>query len=196
MGALLVIIFLFAIAIFGFYAAITVNKKNKLGFETFVKENKIMITKKSDPFKDGKILIYDEHKNLLWIYQTLGKKSLCFPSQSITGCELTVDDETNFKTSVSSAAGRAIVGGVLAGGVGAIIGGVTGQKKGSSVVKNMELAISTSDLNCPYVKIIVLKDSNGIKKDGIIFRTQYDLAMYWCKFIEALTKTQRTQPLS
>lgn len=46
----------------------------------------------------------------------------------ITDIELSIDDSVAFQSSLSSATGRAIAGGVLAGGVGAIIGGVTGRK--------------------------------------------------------------------
>lgn len=65
-----------------------------------------------------------------------------FPISTIAECELTVDNVTNYKTSIKSSAGRAIVGGVLAGGIGAVIGGVTGKKVGSNVVKRIDLIIS------------------------------------------------------
>ena len=81
-----------------------------------------------------------------------------------------MDNETNFSISVASAAGRAAIGGLLAGGVGAIIGGATSSKKGSSIVKYMQLTISTSDLNNPYTRIVVLKDKNGVKRDSSEFR--------------------------
>jgi hypothetical protein len=169
------------------------RKKYKAKFETFISENNITTSKKSDPFRDGKIIIFDELTKMLWIYQPFIPNQFGFHTSNITGCELTIDDETNFKTSVAGAAGRAIVGGVLAGGVGAIIGGVTGKKQGSTVVKNMNLIISTSDLNCPYVNISIINDNKGLQKNNFIFKTQYDAAMYWCKFIEALTKLQASR---
>lgn len=167
--------------------AAVVGQGKKADYEKFLKDNKITVTKKSKPFKDGKIIIFDQPKSKLWIYQPLMKKQIGFVSNQITGCELIIDNETNYSSSIASTAGRAVIGGLIAGGVGAIIGGVTSSKKGNSTVKYMQLTLSTSDLNNPYIKIVALKDSNGVKRDSTGFRTQYDNAMHWCKFIEALT---------
>ena len=65
------------------------------------------------------------------------------------------------KTSTSSMLGRAIVGGVLTGGIGALVGGATAKKKTVAVpsgndktIHDFTVVINTNDLSCPifYVK--------------------------------------------
>lgn len=178
----------FLIAVGCIYLAI----KSFKSYGNFIKENNITVTKKSNIFHDGKVIIYDESTNYLWFYgPTIKRKKIGFPVSTLTSCELTVDKETQFKTSLGSTAGRAIVGGLLFGGVGAIIGGVTGKKKGKSLVHEMELLFSTSDLENPYISVIAFKNKKGVKLDSFKFKTQLDNARYWCKFTEAVIERQK-----
>ncbi|WP_462411448.1 hypothetical protein [Neobacillus sp. Marseille-QA0830] len=176
-----IVTFIIILAIIGYFAP-----DKKAEYEKFLKDNNITVTKESKPFQDGKRIIFDQNKRMLWIYKPLAAKQIGVPINLITGCELNIDGETNFSTSITSTAGRAVLGGMIAGGVGAIIGGATGRKKGISVVKHMQLSISTLDLQNPYIKIVIIQNSNGVERESSGYRKKYDNAMYWCKFIEAL----------
>ena len=68
--------------------------------------------------------------------------------------------EYKTKTSTGSMIGRAVVGGVLTGGVGAVIGGATADKKTVAVPKSYDrtvysyrVIVSTNLLACPTIKI-------------------------------------------
>jgi len=69
----------------------------------------------------------------------------------ILSCEIIEDGETTYKK--SSTVGRAIVGGVLAGGVGAIIGGLTGKEKENKEIKYLDLKIVVKDTTNPNFTI-------------------------------------------
>lgn len=53
----------------------------------------------------------------------------------------------------SGGLGRAVAGGVLLGGVGAVVGGVTGKKKTKKSVENLALQITTNDFYFPSIII-------------------------------------------
>jgi hypothetical protein len=159
-------------------------------------ENRLAIFKSNNNIKKYQLirfnreyLIYDYEKDGLWIYNP--KKDFGFIyKNSIFGCELKIDDNTEYRTSISSAAGRAVVGGLLLGGVGAIIGGVTGRKDARNLVHKVTLVLyfdSNNGYN-GYKEIEVFSDVTGCKMDNSYFRNDYNRAMSWCKFIEQQKK--------
>lgn len=65
--------------------------------------------------------------------------------------------------------GRAAVGGVLLGGVGAVVGGVTGGKKSKSTCTTLKIKITLKDMSNPteYINLITTET----KKDGFMYKT-------------------------
>lgn len=110
---------------------------------------------------DGSIFVFAETRKI-WIF---GK--VCNFNE-IIGCNIKDDLQIEkssvtykTKTSTSSMLGRAIVGGVLTGGIGALVGGATARKKTVAVpsgndktIHDFTVVINTNDLSCPvfYVK--------------------------------------------
>ncbi|MET3658328.1 hypothetical protein [Sporosarcina psychrophila] len=65
--------------------------------------------------------------------------------------------------------GRALVGGALFGGVGAIVGGVTGKRKSKDVCSSLRLKVTINDMNNPVVYINFIETKT--KKDGLTYKT-------------------------
>lgn len=59
--------------------------------------------------------------------------------------------------------GSAVVGGVVFGGVGAIIGGVTGKKKTKKVIESMMIKITVNDIDNPMLVIPFITKSTKVK---------------------------------
>ena len=74
-----------------------------------------------------------------------------FEFSNLLNFELLEDGETITKGGL----GRAIAGGLLFGGVGAIVGGVTGGKKSKGVCNSMRLKITLRNCHCSMVYIPV-----------------------------------------
>lgn len=70
--------------------------------------------------------------------------------------------------------GRAVVGGLLFGGVGAVVGGVTGGKKANEICTNLKVKITVKDMDSPteYINLI----TTPTKKSGIIYKSSYSIA--------------------
>jgi hypothetical protein len=90
--------------------------------------------------------------------------------------EVQVDDQKTGNLSV----GRALVGGVLAGGVGAIIGGTTGKSK--SKVKNIHLLLTVNCISNPLVKFPILTSypsSKGYDSTEKVVQNAIQIAEKW-----------------
>lgn len=69
----------------------------------------------------------------------------------------------------SGGVGRAVAGGVLFGGAGAIVGSVTGKKKSTNIATSMQIKITTKDINNPVIFIKIFKGEH--KKGSIVYNS-------------------------
>lgn len=70
--------------------------------------------------------------------------------------ELLIDDETITKSSRGSQVGGAVAGGALFGGVGAIIGGLSGKQTSKKEVSKIDLKLTINDFSDPVCRIELL----------------------------------------
>ncbi|MEX0828498.1 MAG: SHOCT domain-containing protein [Haliea sp.] len=106
--------------------------------------------------------------------------------KDVLSSEIFVDGETITKTARGSQLGGALIGGLALGGVGAIIGGLSGKKRSSEKVKRVDLRIAVNDIKSPLHDINFM-DIEG-KKDGIIYKSAMDQARHWHGLIAVLIK--------
>lgn len=71
----------------------------------------------------------------------------------IQGVDISEDGTSVFNKSTSSAVGRAVVGGLLFGGVGAVVGGVTGKSKEKKTLNSYKVTIQLSNISDPIYEI-------------------------------------------
>lgn len=69
--------------------------------------------------------------------------------------------------------GRAVVGGVLFGGVGAIVGSTTGRKK-KEICKKLQIKITVNDISNPVVYIDLI--TAEVKKNSFLYETTFSKA--------------------
>jgi len=104
--------------------------------------------------------------------------------------ELEIDGETVLRQTASTMGilGRAVVGGVLAGGVGAIIGGATGSRtsKSKETIKSINLKITINDTSNPIYRINFLNFET--KKGDWNYNHSYESAEQWHGKIAAIIK--------
>lgn len=136
--------------------------------------------------KIGKFIYFDIPKKQ-WLVPTgmFGdtKKSLVRDFSEIQEYELL----ENGGTVSSGGLGRAVVGGVLFGGVGAVVGGVTGKKKGKSTVSSIQIKITTKDIESPVVTIDIYKGGD-IKTNSFIYKNFDKQAQEILSILSIITK--------
>ncbi|MCM1567810.1 MAG: hypothetical protein NC238_18025 [Dehalobacter sp.] len=104
----------------------------------------------------------------------------------IISSEILEDSKTITKSQRGSQIGGAVVGGLLLGGVGAVIGGLSGKKQAETKVKKIDLQIIINDIANPMHNIIFLNIET--KKDGIIYRSAIEKASHWQALLTAVIK--------
>lgn len=145
-------IFIIAIVL----GVILVSNNGKVQEETKIKQNQQLSEKgivKSveymfkNSFNDRmfRYIVDNEHKNVCLCRQGFANIE-CIPFSKITGFEVLTDSQ------VTGGIGRAIVGGVLAGEVGAIVGAQTAKKK----INNYTVVIYVEDINRPKYEMVLI----------------------------------------
>lgn len=141
------------------------------------------------------VIAIDENSMKICIINSWGQD--VYNYRDILESEIVEDGNTITKTSRSSQIGGALIGGVLTGGVGAIIGGLSGKKTSTEQVKRIDLKIVVNDTKKP-VRIFNLMDcqfelggahhKNGMPKDDVIYKRAYQRATRWHSLISVLIK--------
>lgn len=78
------------------------------------------------------------------------------------------------------------VGGLLLGGVGALVGGLSGKTETSEKIKRTDLRLIVNDTNTPLHDVAFI--DNEVKKDGIIYIQTIQAARRWHGILEVLLK--------
>lgn len=79
-----------------------------------------------------------------------------FEPRDVLSAEVYIDGECETKTSRTSQVGGALVGGILLGGVGMILGGLSGKKRSERKVSSIELRVTVNDTNNPLHDVRLL----------------------------------------
>lgn len=125
----------------------------------------------------GYTLYIDEiNKNLL-ILNLLNKSKFLLAFKNIIGMEIIEDGVS------SNGVGRAVAGGVLFGGAGAVVGAITGKK----TVKTMAVVIYMNNISNPKLELILNKDKT--KTDTLIYKQKMEFARRIDATIRAIIST-------
>lgn len=136
------------------------NEESQKEVENFVKEKQI-----------GNFVAFDEGKQKWALLSSFkGKVQQIYNYSDIIDFELLEDGNSV----ASGGLGRALVGGALFGGAGAIVGGVTGKKKTKEFCSSLRLKVTINNMANPvvYIKFIETK----MKKDGFSYKVAFDAA--------------------
>jgi hypothetical protein len=115
------------------------NLKNRTNFQ---------VTKRfqGSRFVSQEIVVDENKKEVAFID---GERWGKYNYRDILKSEVVIDGEELLKTSRTSQIGGALIGGILAGGVGAIIGGLTGNQVKENNVSKVDLLLTVNDIHNP-----------------------------------------------
>lgn len=166
----LFVVFLIAIIAY----AVSKVKKTE---ETFKKQDRYLdetqiqrdIDYKYDGYSVVRYIVDNSHRS---VYIYLGDSApIKLPFSEITGCEILVDSE------VTGGVGRAVVGGAIAGGAGAIIGATTAKKN----VLSYKIVIYRRNLSNPSTEIVLINTdtpkNNPIYKQAVDFSSKVNASI-------------------
>lgn len=171
------------------------NKINKLdSMQNLVKD--FTVSQKFQSYNlESTILLDEERKKVCFIFSNNNSTEI-YDYNDILESEIIEDGKTITSTSRSSQLGGAIIGGVLAGGAGAVIGGLSGKKTSEQEFNRIDLKVIVNNTKDP-VKLFnfLLSDEvdiNGklipIKKDSIKYKNAIDSISHWHSLLSILIK--------
>ena len=133
-------------------------------------------------------LAIDERRKKICLinHRQRGVTKRVFLYKDLLSSEIFEDGATVTKTVRSSQLGGALIGGLALGGVGAIIGGLSGKTQTSGKVKRVDLRLTVNDTNNPLHDVNFLNLET--KKDGILYKHPIQQARHWHGLIEVLIK--------
>ena len=109
------------------------------------------------------IYIDDNAKEILILCSDDVKNPKKIKFSDILSVELVMDSNVITKKSISNVVGRSVMGGAIAGNVGAIVGGVTASSNSQDVCKYLQLLITIRDTQNPIISIDLCNCKEGLK---------------------------------
>jgi hypothetical protein len=197
-----IVVFLIAFAaIFSDNKSLEKSYKNKLVIQNIQSSSEFTPTKSyiSKNNKSGiEINENDELIRIFYLDQNEEIQSKIYPFSDVVESEIKIDNQSVLKTSRSSQLVGAAVGGVIAGGVGAIIGGLSGDKIKNEYIKNIDLCVRVNDFDTPLFKINFLSNVNevgienkkGFKKNEKLVKEALRDVEYWHSILNLIIKNQ------
>lgn len=137
----------------------------------------------------GAYIKFDEN-NRKWFVPdgTFGgvKNPVIYSFDDIIAFELLEDGNSITK----GGTGRAIAGGLLFGGVGAIVGGSAGKRKTKSTCTKLQIKITVNSMSTPAVYINLI--AGETKTDGFIYKTAYSSAQNILSVLQVICENNKT----
>ncbi len=113
--------------------------------------------------------------------------------KNIISVEIIEDNMTISKTNRKSQLIGAGVGGVLAGGAGAIIGGLSGKSSSTNEVQNVTLRLIVNSFNKSVYDIPFLQLKDSVKKTDNKYKNAIDSAYSWHNVFSKIIKEEEKQ---
>jgi len=144
----------------------------------------------SDDFLSGIAISESECKVIIFKRNDVNEElsPTLFDFNDILECYIKEDNTIVTHTSKSSAIGHAMAGGVLFGGVGAVVGGLSGKKIGYEKIYKSTLCIVVNDLQNPIHDIHFLNSDMLIERDSEMYQDIYYEMNKWHKRISIIIK--------
>ena len=126
----------------------------------------------------GGIAIDTQNQQIGILRNQLSQPSM-IPYRDLLSSEIIEDGETVTKTSRGSQLGGVLIGGLALGGVGAIIGGLSGSSKSFDKVSKIALMITINDVKNPVHYVMFLDDGIARKKSHAAYKNAMGEAQKW-----------------
>lgn len=134
----------------------------------------------------------------LQVYSVSGQEAQCkdIAPSGLSSVQLLVDDESVLTTTGTTELGNAIVGGLLFGGVGAVVGGIVGQNTTAqrSIIRKLEIKLAPSSVAVDPIRVQLLDSPIDSKSPKLLqLRANAENWIDWLTAFMASAPSQRTK---
>lgn len=116
-------------------------------------------------------------------------------SDDILEVEIFKDKESMIKTSKMGLAGGAVVGGLVAGGIGSIIGSMTANKRNIHKIKELSLKITINDKENPIHTITIFDCNKGIQGENHTKKALDEIG-YWFNLLKVIIHENKNKTVT
>jgi hypothetical protein len=162
------------------------QKKSKLKTKI---TNTSFSTKQQAVSEDGSTALgVDEKNKKIFIASsaTPNNDPVTYSYRDILSVELFVDGIEVTKTSRASQLGGALLGGLALGGVGALIGGLSGSTKTKGKTRRIDIRLIVNDKNNPIYDVNFMDTESA--PGGLVYEQAMKRARYWHGLVTVLIK--------
>ena len=145
------------------------------------------LTTYKEIFAPGDAIGIDYERELIAIAVGDTKQTINF--KNLISIETAEDGKTVNKVNRGSQVLGAAVGATAFGGVGAIVGGLSGTSHSTAMVKRASINIITDLPDTPFLQIKVY-DGQEIKKDGFLYKQIVSQIMPWFARLKAIVENR------
>jgi hypothetical protein len=178
MGVIIVVILL----IFILLVILFINNSNrKLKLEKEISNKGLVISNVKDiltPDNNAYIALDSKKEFILYVNAQVSSELKIIPLKDIKSVELNKDGETVYEKKLGTTIKRAIVGGVVLGGLGAVIGAITGSQEKIEKINRVSIVTSGNSGANTYLYFVNNVTPNSLKKKNL------QLAEKWIRIIE------------
>jgi hypothetical protein len=198
----LIILAILGLSVWGFFYWLEHGKGGeKLVEVSRANDAKLRADFESQKFKPSKrhtyarkTLLFDRDSNRICLLQKLGFEheekfsfsAKYFAHTDILESKIVEDGASVTETSRASQIGGAIVGGMIAGGVGAMIGGLSGKKTTNQTVKSLKLQFIMNSTANPTQEMTFIEDPKGVSKESDYYKGVISNIQDWHNLISVL----------
>ncbi|WP_152984238.1 hypothetical protein [Stenotrophomonas nitritireducens] len=189
------ILILVALVVIGAVTSIVVAQANKRGIGGYISGIPELSGDYIRVGEDGRTaLVIDESRLKIALVYRSGEGIFhrLLSYGDVISAQIHEDGFVVTSTSRASQLAGAAVGGVLLGGVGAVVGAVTGKQTQVAKVKRVELRLVVSDVARP-IHDVVFQDVES-KRDGLIYQHSIQQAREWLGRFEAVIHRSKATP--
>ncbi|MGZ9868111.1 hypothetical protein ACU3L3_06790 [Priestia endophytica] len=192
MGTFIILVIV-AIGIFLIYWTNQITQKEMM---ELAQKDGVLRKKIMDKYNANKIFIHrgeegiaiKPDENGIIIFNTSTEQVV--DKKDILQSEIIEDGTTISQVSRTGQVGGALVGGMLAGGVGAVVGGLGASRTQTQKVTNIKLRLTVNDVNSPIKQITFFNkpQKEAVKKDNPEYLVSNNIAIEFQKIMEVLIK--------
>lgn len=182
------------------------GKTNKENLDKLIKESQFKGVTSFRSYNNSCSAILNEDEEKLHVFYSVKQdkhkihtyKQRTINFYDILLSEVIIDNTTVTSTARGSQVASALVGGAILGGVGAIIGGLSGKTSSIENVKKIDIKLTLNDLNDPISKINFLDGDDishfdkkkGFKKESKEYRHAISEVEKWQGIFDVILRNQ------
>jgi len=188
-GIILIPAIILIICVFAWIDTVTKNAQRKTRWQNALNLSDFSHSMTLSDTKFGLAVDTESRRIRLFTDDGQSVKYRTFLAKDILSCEILEDGDSTIAVNRGSQVAGAAVGGLLLGGAGLIVGGLSGKKKTSKIVSKVDFRVTVNDIKQP-IHTVNLLSTDG-KSQSPLYKGVLETCHKWSATIDVLIHASR-----